>query len=51
MKKIKLLISIALGIFLSGIFVMCFSWVFWLLGAENIQKKWNNFMDSLVFNK
>ena len=51
MKRLSLWIAIFLGLIASVIWIICFAWIFWLLGATNIDDKWNAFMDSIVFDE
>jgi hypothetical protein len=51
MTRLSLWIAIFLGLIVATIWVMCFSWLFWLLGAKNISSKFNAFMDAVVFDK
>lgn len=51
MKRLPLIIAVIFGLFLSAIYVTCFGWVFWVLGAEEPFGKFNRFLNSVVFDK
>lgn len=50
MKRLSLIIGFILAFILSGIFMLCFAWMFWLLGADDVTSKWDVFMTS-IFDK
>ena len=51
MERLSLWIAIILGVIVSAVWVICFAWIFWLLGVKNISNKWDAFMDAIIFNK
>jgi len=51
MEKIKLWLSIVFGIIASVVWLFTFFWIFFLLDRKDLSKKWNAFMDAVVFNR
>ena len=39
------------GLALTIVFLFVFGWMFKLSGATHVLDKWNDFIDSIVFNK
>lgn len=51
MKRTGLIIGIIFMLLLSIIYIICFSWIFWLCGGDNVWEKWNKFANNIIFNK
>lgn len=50
MKRLSLIIGFILAFTLSAIYMLCFAWIFWLLGSDGVTSKWDVFMTS-IFDK
>jgi hypothetical protein len=51
MKRINLVIGVMVGVLLASIIWIVFAPTLWILGANDIHKKTNEFLNKLIFDE